>query len=66
MSTKRTIYSAEFKTKVVLEVLQNEHTLAELACKHNITTKNIQNWKKIFLENTSIAMEPAKAVKEYK
>ena len=66
MSTKRTIYSAEFKTKVVLEVLQNEHTLAELACKHNITTKNIQNWKKIFLENASIAMEPAKAVKEYK
>jgi hypothetical protein len=28
--------------------------------------KNLQNWKKIFLENAEIAMEPAKAVKEYK
>ncbi len=26
----------------------------------------LQNWKKIFLENAVIAMEPAKAVKEYK
>jgi putative transposase len=24
------------------------------------------NWKKIFLENAVIAMEPAKAIKEYK
>ena len=28
--------------------------------------KNLQNWKKIFLENAEIAMEPAKAIKEYK
>ena len=66
MSTKRTSYSSEFKVKVVLELLANELTLAELASKHNITTKNIQNWKKIFLDNAVIAMEPAKAVKEYK
>lgn len=66
MSTKRTTYSAEFKAKVVLELLSNELTLAELASKHNITAANIQNWKKIFLANAAIAMEPAKAIKEYK
>ena len=42
MSKKWTSYSSAFKTKLVLELLQNESTLAE------------------------IAMEPSKAVKEYK
>jgi len=66
MSKKRTVYTAEFKTKVVLEVLKNEQTLSEIASRYNIIPKNIQNWKKTFLANASIAMEPAKAVKEYK
>ncbi len=66
MSRKRTNYSAEFKGKLVLEVLKNERTLAEIASANNITPKNLQNWKKIFLENAEIAMEPSKAVKEYK
>ena len=61
MSTKRTTYSAGFKTKIVLEVLKNEKTLAEIASENSITPKNIQNWKKIFLENASMAMEPEKA-----
>ena len=66
MSRKRTIYSAEFKTKVVLEVLRNEDTLNTIASKNNITPKNLHNWKKIFLENAEIAMEPLKVVREYK
>ena len=66
MSTKRRIFTAEFKTKVVLEVLQGDKTLNEIASKNNITPKNIQNWKKIFLDNAEMAMEPAKAIKEYK
>ena len=66
MSRKRTIYSAEFKTRLVLEVIKEESTLVEIASKNNITPKNLQNWKKIFLENAEVAMEPAKAVKEYK
>jgi putative transposase len=66
MSNKRTVYSTDFKTKVVLDVLKNEQTLGELATKHNVTPKNIQNWKKIFLANAAMAMEPAKAIKKYK
>ncbi len=66
MSKKRTTYSAEFKSRLVLEVLKNDKTLAEIASANNITPKNLQNWKKIFLENVEIAMEPSKAVKEYK
>lgn len=61
-----TQYSAEFKTKIVLEVLKGDKTLNEIASEYNIIPKNIQNWKNIFLSNAVVAMEPAKAVKEYK
>ena len=66
MSRKRTVYTAEFKTRLVLEVLKEEQTLVEIASKNKITPKNLQNWKKIFLENAEMAMEPSKAIKEYK
>jgi len=36
MSTKRKTYSNEFKTKAVLEVLENNIWLNEIASKHNI------------------------------
>jgi len=66
MSRKRTVYTAALKTKLVLEVLKEEKTLVEIASVNKITPKNLQNWKKVFLENAEVAMEPAKAVKEYK
>jgi putative transposase len=66
MSKKRTTYSSAFKTKLVLELLQNESTLAEIASKHNVLPQNLVNWKKTFLANAEITMEPSKAVKEYK
>lgn len=40
--------------------------MAEIASENNVTPKNIQNWKKIFLANASMAMEPEKAIKGYK
>jgi putative transposase len=35
-----------------------------IASANGINPKNLQNWKKLFLENAEVAMEPAKAVKE--
>lgn len=66
MSRKMTKYTTEFKTKIVLEVIKGENTLNEIASKYNIIPKNIMNWKKIFIDNAEMAMEPAKAIKEYK
>lgn len=66
MSRKMKQYSTEFKTRIVLEVLQGDKTLNEIASANNIIPKNIMNWKKIFLENAQMAMEPSKAIKEYK
>ena len=59
-------FSTKLKTKLVLEVLREEKTLNEIASENSINPKNLQNWKKLFLENAEVAMEPAKAVKEYK
>lgn len=66
MSNKKRVYSAEFKTKVVLEALRKGKTIAELSTKYNIQPKNIHNWKAIFLSNAELAMEPSKCVSEYK
>jgi hypothetical protein len=35
---KRTKYTSPFKTKLVLELLQNESTLVQIASKHNYIT----------------------------
>ena len=66
MSRKKTTYSTELKTKLVIEVLKGERTLNEIASANNIIPKNLQNWKATFLANAELAMEPSKAVKEYK
>jgi putative transposase len=59
-------FSAEAKTKIVLEMLREELTVAQLSARYEVTGKTIQNWKKQFLNNASLAFEPAKAVSEYK
>jgi putative transposase len=66
MSNRRRTFSSEFKVKLVLEVLKNEKTLNQIAQENSIVPKNLISWKKQFLENAEIAMEPARAVKEYK
>lgn len=66
MSRKRKTYSADFKAKVVLEVLEGEKTLNEIASRYDLLPKNIQNWKKQFLENASLAFDQSSVVKEYK
>ncbi len=49
-----------------MDVLKGEKTLNQIATENSILPKNIINWKKQFLANAEIAMEPSKAVKEYK
>ena len=66
MSKKRKVYSAEFKSKLVLEVLEGELTLNEIASKYEILPNNLKNWKKQFLENMSLAFDKSAVVKEYK
>jgi len=64
MSKRKTKFSTEFKTKLVLELLKEEKTVAEISAANNITPQNLNNWKKLFLENATKAMEPASEVKK--
>jgi len=51
MSKKRRNFTAEFKAKVVLELLEGDKTVNEIASKYNLLPKSLQQWKKQFLEN---------------
>jgi putative transposase len=66
MSKKRKSYSAEFKVKLVLEVLEGIDTVNEIASKYEVQPLNLRNWKKHFLENMSLAFDKSSVVKEYK
>ena len=66
MSKKRKTYTPEFKTKVVLELLEGEKTLNQLATKYAILPSSLKGWKKQFLENASLAFDKSAVVKEYK
>ena len=60
-------YTAQYKAKIVLEVLQGEKELGEIAAENNLNPNMVRNWKKEFLENASAAFEdPRKAEKEAK
>ena len=59
-------YTAEQKTKIVLELLKEEETISQIAVRYKITSQSISKWKKQFLENASLAFEPAKVVQEFK
>lgn len=63
MSTKRKSYSADFKAKLVLEALEGERTINEIASAYGIIPKNLINWKKQFLDNMSLAFDKSTVVK---
>jgi putative transposase len=66
MSAKRKSYSAEFKAKLVLEVLEGNKTINEVASAYEILPVSLKNWKQQFLENMSLAFDKSAVVKEYK
>ena len=60
-------YSPQYKTKIVLEVLQGEKELGEIAAENELNPNMVRNWKREFLEKASIVFEdPRKEAKEAK
>lgn len=58
---------ASFKTKVVLEALKEQETLASLGQKYGIAPKQITDWKSEFVEKAeAVFSEPDKDDKELK
>lgn len=56
-------YSPELKAKIVLEVLQGEKELGEIAKEHNINPNLIRKWRSTFLEKASMVFEDAEREK---
>lgn len=52
---KRRTFTPEQKTKIVLELLADEHSLTEIAAKYEIQPAQITRWKTEFLDNASRA-----------
>ena len=59
-------YKPEFKVKVVLESLKGEKTTNQIAAKYDTVPRNIQYWRKQFLENAELAFDKEKSIKKYK
>jgi len=59
-------FSAEFKFKVVIELLKEESSLAEIASKYNVTSKSLTAWKSEFLENGVTVFNKSKELRKHK
>ena len=54
---KRKTYSASFKTKIVLEALQERETVQEIARKYELHPGQISTWKTQFLSQADQVFE---------
>jgi transposase-like protein len=52
MKKTRTRHTTEFKTKVALEAIKDQQTLAELSIRFGVTQQQISNWKNEFLRRS--------------
>ena len=50
---KRSTFTPEFKTEVVLEALKGESSQAEVCRRHNLSEDQLSEWKQQFLENAA-------------
>jgi|SRR5690606_777495 transposase len=55
-------FSPEFKAKVAIEAVREQHTLSELAAKYNIHPNQISEWKKQLLSSSASVFESGKKV----
>ena len=53
MSKKRRTWTSQEKAEIVLEILREENTLAEIARKYEIAQPVLSRWKADFLSNMS-------------
>lgn len=61
---KRKEYTAEYKTKLVLEVLREEKTMSEIASREGIGLNQLSNWKREFLDNAAMVFSRNRDAKD--
>ena len=58
-TTRRKLYSAEFKAKVSLEAIRGEQTINDLAARYELHPNMITNWKRQAIENMATVFSGA-------
>ena len=61
---QRKQYTAEYKAKIVIEILREEQTISEIASREQINVKQLHNWKKEFCENAARVFSEKKDERE--
>lgn len=64
MARKRRNFSAEFKTKVVLELISGKKSLAEASREYEIKDTVLSRWKQEFLSHATQVFEQPQDVQE--
>lgn len=54
---KRKQYTPEFKSKIVLEILKEEKSIAEIASNYGIHTNQLRQWRKAALDQMPQAFQ---------
>ena len=57
---KKKSYSPEYKAKIVIEALREEHHISEIASREGISRTQLQNWKREFLDNAPLVFSQNK------
>lgn len=65
MTVSRRQYTAEFKAKLVLQVLSGEKTASELCRAHKLNSNVLNRWRKEFLEQAPSIFERGEAGSEH-
>ena len=60
----RNAYDANFKAKVVLEVIQGDRDLNEIASDYNLNPNMVRTWKKEFIDNAGRVFNERQSEKE--
>ena len=57
-------YTPEFKAKIVLEVIQGDRELGEIAAENNLNPNMIRTWKAEFIKNANRVFNERQSEKE--
>ena len=64
MVGKGTYRTKEEKTRIVIEVLSNSSTIAEICRKYNVASFAVYKWRYAFIEGGTAAMEHGRSTAE--
>ncbi len=62
----RTKYTAEFRTKIILAILQGDRELNEICSEYSLHSNMVRKWKQEFLRNAHFAFSAEPDRKEAK